>query len=419
MKFRKRITIFPGFVINLSKSGMSATIGVKGFSLNIGKDGVYGNTGIPGTGFDDRVKLNTIKKSPDVKKDDYIQSDTDRYDIIEIKSLDPRYLTSGEMFGLKKMILDYRQEKDRLKQDLESTKRKYTFFSFFMCISFIFLVGLPFFKIIIRKWKNLCYDKNQLNEEYSNYALDVDISLDTDIENNYLDLKKSFNDVANVNKIWSLVTSQNIDRVKQRSFASTKVNRIGTSFVVQELDFIKTQYSPITLKSSNGLALYFYPCFLIVINETGNDFAVISYQNINVIQNVVSFSETELLPSDAVLSGYTYKYVNKNGSPDRRYNDNPQIPIALYYQLSLSSSTGLNESYLISNAKIGEQFGKLLAEYVENIKNLHWSNTYERANDAIEDRKENLNKNTEYEQITKEIGNASKGIENVQEEGLN
>ena len=377
MKLRKRITVFPGFVINLSKSGMSATIGTKGCSLNVGKEGVYANTGIPGTGLYDRVEINKTIKNQDDEKDGSIQSNTDSYDVLEIKSLDPSYLTSEEMFGLKKIILNYQIEKERLKQDLESARKNYARFTFFMYISFILIIGLPFFKIIIRKWKELSHNKNQLNEEYSSYALDVDISLDKDIENNYLELKKSFSDLMNVNQIWSLITSQNIDRVKQRSFASTKISRVDTRFVAKELDFIKTQYSPVTLISSNGLTLYFYPCFLIAMNETDNDFAVISYQNVTVLQKVVSFSENKSLPSDAVIEGYTYKYVNKNGSPDKRYNDNPQIPIASYYQLSLSSATGLNESYLISNAKIGESFGKLLAEYIENIKNLQWSNTYE------------------------------------------
>ena len=126
------------------------------------------------------------------------------------------------------------------------------------------------------------------------------------------------------------------------------------------------------------------------MNETDNEFAVISYQNISVLQKVVSFSETKNLPSDAVIEGYTYKYVNKNGSPDKRYSYNPQITITLYYQLSLSSTTGLNESYLISNAKIGEKFAKLLAEYVENIKNLQWSNTYDESQSAIECKNESL-----------------------------
>lgn len=57
IKFRKRITIAPGFKINISRRGISTTIGPKGFSVNAGKKGVYLNTGIPGTGIYDRKRL--------------------------------------------------------------------------------------------------------------------------------------------------------------------------------------------------------------------------------------------------------------------------------------------------------------------------------------------------------------------------
>ena len=56
-RYRKRIKIAPGVYINLSKSGVSTTIGTKGASVNIGKNGTYLNTGIPGTGLYNRRKL--------------------------------------------------------------------------------------------------------------------------------------------------------------------------------------------------------------------------------------------------------------------------------------------------------------------------------------------------------------------------
>ena len=56
-KFRKRVTIIPGFTLNLSKSVISTTVGIKGLSINSGKDGTYLNTGIPSTGIYDRIKL--------------------------------------------------------------------------------------------------------------------------------------------------------------------------------------------------------------------------------------------------------------------------------------------------------------------------------------------------------------------------
>lgn len=57
MKFRKRISLGKGVKLNVSKSGLSTTIGVKGLSANIGKKGAYLNTGIPGTGIYDRNKI--------------------------------------------------------------------------------------------------------------------------------------------------------------------------------------------------------------------------------------------------------------------------------------------------------------------------------------------------------------------------
>lgn len=55
--FRKRIKIMPGVKLNLSKSGVSTTIGGKGGSFNIGKRGAFVNAGIPGTGVSYRAKV--------------------------------------------------------------------------------------------------------------------------------------------------------------------------------------------------------------------------------------------------------------------------------------------------------------------------------------------------------------------------
>lgn len=49
-RFRKRIKIAPGVYINLSKSGVSTSVGGSGATVNIGKNGVKGTVGVPGTG---------------------------------------------------------------------------------------------------------------------------------------------------------------------------------------------------------------------------------------------------------------------------------------------------------------------------------------------------------------------------------
>ena len=55
--FRKRIKIAPGIHLNLSKGGISTSIGPKGAKVTFGKNGTYLNKGIPGTGLYSREKI--------------------------------------------------------------------------------------------------------------------------------------------------------------------------------------------------------------------------------------------------------------------------------------------------------------------------------------------------------------------------
>lgn len=81
-RFRKRFKLFPGFFLNMSKSGISTTVGIKGFSMNLNKKGAFLNTGIPGTGLSNREKLtssstnnNSIEQTPMQKYADKELSD--------------------------------------------------------------------------------------------------------------------------------------------------------------------------------------------------------------------------------------------------------------------------------------------------------------------------------------------------------
>ena len=61
--YRKRIKIAPGIHLNLSKGGVSTSIGPKGAKISIGKNGTYLNTSIPGTGLYSRQKILGTKTS--------------------------------------------------------------------------------------------------------------------------------------------------------------------------------------------------------------------------------------------------------------------------------------------------------------------------------------------------------------------
>ena len=65
LRFQKRIRLFKGLTLNLSKTGTSWTIGGRGTSINL-KDGkATGNVGIPGTGLSYRSKLTNSSNTPE------------------------------------------------------------------------------------------------------------------------------------------------------------------------------------------------------------------------------------------------------------------------------------------------------------------------------------------------------------------
>lgn len=61
--YRKRIKIAPGVHLNLSKGGISTSIGPRGAKISIGKNGTYLNTSIPGTGLYSRTKISGKRAS--------------------------------------------------------------------------------------------------------------------------------------------------------------------------------------------------------------------------------------------------------------------------------------------------------------------------------------------------------------------
>ncbi len=49
-RFYRRMSIFPGLSVNVSKSGPSLTVGMRGAHVTVGSNGIRRTVGIPGTG---------------------------------------------------------------------------------------------------------------------------------------------------------------------------------------------------------------------------------------------------------------------------------------------------------------------------------------------------------------------------------
>jgi tetratricopeptide (TPR) repeat protein len=69
-RFRKRIGIFKFLNMNLSKSGIGFSFGVRGARIGINSRGLYTSVGLPGTGlyYYKNIKLNTQQKNDEISK---------------------------------------------------------------------------------------------------------------------------------------------------------------------------------------------------------------------------------------------------------------------------------------------------------------------------------------------------------------
>jgi hypothetical protein len=95
--------------------------------------------------------------------------------------------------------------------------------------------------------------------------------------------------------------------------------------------------------------------------------AAVHYQDLEVSNSKTRFIEEETVPADSLLVGQTWRYVNKQGGPDRRFNSNVQLPICLYGEISFRSEGGLNCKSQCSDPAASDRLSNV-------IEGLHRSN---------------------------------------------
>lgn len=368
--FRRRIKIIPGVHLNFSKSGITTSVGVKGASMTFGKSGSYLNTSVPILGIYNRQKLSgpDTNSTPKIHNPQQIRELSDNIFSAEIQEI-----TSQNMQGVKEAIILAHQQRKELKTDLLKIQATLSTSKLKLTLSYILLYGL----IKKRKAENIKIDIQaqkeaieQTKEQIENCFVKLDIDFDPEIKKKYNKLVDSFKNLTTSHKIWDVTSAHYQDRVATRSLASTIVKKKDVHFAFKSLPDIKSDYQALYFQNANGADLYFYPSF-IVMYSSKTSFALIGLDEIELNQSYVRFTETGTVPRDSKIIDRTWAKVNKNGTPDKRFKENYQIPVVRYGEISLRTSTGLNEEYEFSNYEFTEDFGRAFIEYQKIIKSLN------------------------------------------------
>lgn len=326
-RYRKSINLGGGFRINLSKSGVGYSWGVKGYRVTKTAKGTTRTTAsIPGTGI-------SYVQETGANKDRHEQSarlnDSNYYDT---KNIVNNVATAMVSEGMEDMLASASKS---LKIDRFSTIGLWVTIIWGLGLPIMFVAAVVFLavKIYVRTYG----------------MIDLDYCIDTDQQSTIDKRMKPMVSVASCSKVWRIVQTSKVFNTKYSAGAGSMVNRTTCKASTQAPFPFRANLQVASFKSGKE-TLLFLPDKLFIIQ--GSKIGALSYSDIFSKAHTTRFVESESVPGDTQVVGHTWRYVNKSGGPDRRFNNNRRLPICLYGELELSSTSGLNTVIMFSNPHI-------------------------------------------------------------------
>lgn len=163
-------------------------------------------------------------------------------------------------------------------------------------------------------------------------------------------------------KLWRTVQSGRVQTTyqhKTNAGASNLVERIPVTARLTGPKHVSTNVAVPTLEAGK-MGLYFLPDRVLV--REGKHYTDVAYARLRAHGSGQRFIESSGgLPRDARQVDRTWQYVNVKGGPDRRFKNNPMLPIMFYGTLDLTSSDGLSWRIQTSRPEAAPNIAQALA----------------------------------------------------------
>jgi hypothetical protein len=373
-RFRKSFKVIPGVRLNLTARGLSATFGAAPFSINVGPRGVYRNISIPGTGIWDRQRIGGPASHPPAGQLPSAETPgvlsllpapspvpVSPQPGTEIHSASTELLTSESLGQLRHVLTDAYNERDDLTREISTATsesstatRRYQSWERGFLLKHLFKQSFATRK---ETAETAAAKLEELQEQLRLTTIATEITVDREQAEPYYRMRDAFAALSECQKVWNVLTEKAIDRVAERSNANTAVTRTPVPLSLNSCDLIQWEQKVPHLPNRTGGDMYIYPGF-ILYRASKQAFALIDSRDVQLRLVSTQFTETDPVPSDSQIVGRTWAKCNKDGSPDRRFRDNYQIPVALYGTLLFTTSDGLDVRYICSSAGRAEDFVK-------------------------------------------------------------
>jgi DnaJ domain len=177
--------------------------------------------------------------------------------------------------------------------------------------------------------------------------------LDGDLAAGFTAVREACEDLASSEKIWRVPDRP--DRAQKSGDDALSPAREHVRVGLLETPGIRANV-PIWGIDAGNKQIFFFPEGVLIYR--GERYEGVSYKSFKVSFSSVRFFEEEAVPEDAEVVGRSWRYTREDGSPDRRYASNPQIPVVLYGLLRLTSPSGLGVRLQVSNRTAAARFAR-------------------------------------------------------------
>lgn len=390
-RFRHSFKIIPGVHLNLSRSGLSASIGGAPFTLNVGPRGVVGTASLPGTGISYRHQFggapngfphsSSTPPTPEAASTSpplmptpssvpFILPGHVLPPMHEIRSAATELLTSQSLQALKELIQTTHRERDDILRELGAAGVK----SFkaggrYSSWDSGFLLKRVFKKSFLkRKAENdsAKAEVEELKEQLRLTTIVAQLEVSKEQAEPYFHMRDEFAALCECTAIWDKKAWRQVSKLRDRTIANEMIDRESVTFELGTCDLITWDQKVPHLQNANGGDLFFYPGF-ILYRASRQTFSVIDFHEVTLTAEPMNFVEKETVPSDSRVVGQTWAKANKDGSRDRRFVNNYMVPVVRYADLSFKSASGLWEEFQFSDPSRAERFAKAWNGFVTSF----------------------------------------------------
>lgn len=344
--FRKSIN-FGGVRFNFSKSGIGASVGIKGFRVGTNSRGNYIHMGRSGLYYQAAIgkkKSNRNIATSQVPSLRQLQQPISPQ--IPQEELHFQDIDSGDLA----LIVD--SSSQDIVNEINAKQKKLLLWP--LAILFVFVPGVGILlAIIVAILLLVLVDKKR---KTTVLIYDIDEHTEREIQSFY----NAFDELASCSASWHVSSQASVHNKKYHAGANQVVNRTAIRINYKLPKYLKTNVKVPAIPVGRQ-TIYFFPDRILIYDK--KYVGGLAYDSFSVIQKNQRFIESGIVPHDSIVVDRTWQYVNKSGGPDKRFANNRQLPILLYSEVLFTSSSGLNELIQFSKQTAGIELINKFEQY--------------------------------------------------------